>query len=164
MTELTATPAATWRRAGQEGELYTLPGSGNTIRLKRISLFALAARTGNVPNPLAHEVLRLEGVSRAPKTEAEQIANYREYSQGHVEVAKLCAVEPRIVDEPNYDAGEIGPSDLAEFDYAWIYNVFIKGVADDRNKFRAERVADEQRSITERLAARAANDTGTDAG
>lgn len=164
MTQLQVTPASQWRRASQEGELYELPGSGMVARLKRPALLALAAKAGTVPNLLAQEVLRLEGVSRTPKTEQEQIKNYQEFSQGYIEVAKLCFVEPRIVDQPNYDNGEIAVTDLAEVDLFWLYSTFIKGDAKSRDEFRAERVAERKRPIGEQLAQRPDNSEGAAAG
>lgn len=166
MTNLIPTPAAEWRRAAIDGEVYTLPGSGRNARLRTVSLLALAARAGTVPNPLAHQVLKLEGVSRTPKNEQEQITNYREFAAGYAEVAKLCFVEPRVVDEPNYDAGEIAPADLTEHDLIWLYGTFVKGVADDRARFLAATVAanaNAKRDVAERLAAYVANDGGADA-
>ena len=121
--------------------MIRLPGSGNIARLRKPSLFALAATSNGVPNPLSYEVMRLQA-SPPAASEDERIEAVRQNGRGYVEVAALCLIEPRLklVGEPG--EGEISPEDLADFDLWWIYNVWVEGAAADVAPFRvAERVA-----------------------
>lgn len=137
-TLLTSTPALAWKKAREEGELYTLPGSGNVARLIRPSLTALVGVTNGVPNPLSKEVMRLLAAAPPGKAEEALFANIRNNSRAYMEIARMCLVEPRLAldKEPNYERGEIGPNDLADLDYAWIYHSFVEGAAADAAPFR----------------------------
>lgn len=131
------TPAAQWRRASTDGELYTLPGSGHTALLRRPSLTALAG-AGAIPNPLSDAVLRLV-LSRPATTEDERLANFRANARGFVEVAARCLVSPPMALDRAPDDGEIGPNDLADLDYTWLFYEFVEGAAAARATFRAGR-------------------------
>lgn len=136
--QATITPATLWRRAAKDGELYTLPGSGFVVRLRRPSLYALAAR-GVDAAPMTREVMRLLALAERPQTEDERIAAFLANAAGYVEVARLAFVEPRIAAEgqaPNYDAGEIDAADLSDRDLVWIFYDFLEGGAGDRERFR----------------------------
>src|SRR5262245_47008079 len=117
---LEPTSAREWRQRAQ-GELFTLPGSGNVALLKRISLVALAA-AGAVPNPILYEVLRMlviEVPSPNTTSEPDQLRHYKRNQKAFIEVARRCLVSPvLIVDrEPDTNQNEIGPDDLADRDY-----------------------------------------------
>ncbi len=123
------TSAADWK-ARSEGEIKTLP-SGATIRIKRPSLFALA-RAGNVPNPLAMEVVKWFAVDApdSEPTDQDKIAQYRENASVYVNIAAASVATPKIVINaaPDYDAGEIAPEDLTTADLLWIYGYVINGI------------------------------------
>jgi hypothetical protein len=135
-----ATPASAWRRQAQEGELYTLPGSGNVARLRRPSLMALLSGAGHVPNPLSDAVLRFMAVADDAKTEAQKLEAYQRNVRVFVEIAKLCMVEPRLAigRPPDYDAGEIAPDDLHDRDLLFIYYDVCQGPARALTEFRIQ--------------------------
>lgn len=124
---LTPTPAGEFRRAG----LYQLPHSGHVVELRWPGMYALALQ-GEVPNPLAQEVLRLMsgaagGEEGERPSEEELVSRYRKQARASLAVAQRCLVSPRLVldREPNYEAGEIGPGDLHELDVLWINIHFV---------------------------------------
>lgn len=135
---LSITPAREWNNA--RGELYRLPGSGNIARLRRPSLSAMAARVGQIPNPLTAEVMRFLAVvdTTTRPTPEQQIESYCKNVLAYLHIAQLVFVEPRFVlkDDPNYDAGEIGPHDLTDADYVWIWSKLIYGEAGELRPFR----------------------------
>ncbi len=133
----TPTPAAAWRRQQTDGELFRLPGCGHVARLRRPSLTALAATSNGVPNALAAAVLRLLAAPPA-KTDDERVGNVKRNSQGYLEVAALCLVEPRLQLKGEPGEGEIGPQDLSDLDYAWIYHTFVEGAATESAIFRLD--------------------------
>jgi hypothetical protein len=120
------TPASTWAKRGQA--LYELPGSGNIAELRRPSLIALAA-AGAVPNPLSQDVLRYlaqrdNGKLISPE---QQIAEYKRNAKAFIEIAARCFVQPRLITDrqPDYEAGEIGPEDLADSDYTFLFFQYV---------------------------------------
>lgn len=131
----TPTDAAQWRQQRQHGELVTLPGCGHVARLVRPSLTALAAATNGVHNPLTQEVLAL-AAGRPAATEAERLGNYRRNARAYVEAAALCLREPRLILDREPSTGEIGPDDLADYDYVWFYYTWIGGPDADVAPFR----------------------------
>lgn len=131
----TITPATTWGKPAR----YRLP-SGHVALLKRVSLIALAG-AGSIPNPLATDALRLLAVDDpdpSKLTEAQQIKAYQRNAAAFVHVAQRVLVEPKLITdrEPDYEAGEIGPGDLADQDYTWIYYRLVGGRDDDVATFR----------------------------
>jgi hypothetical protein len=90
------------------------------------------ARAGNVPNPIAMEVVKWFAVDSPEKelNDQEKIAQYRENANVYVNIAAASVVTPKIVTDkaPDYDAGEIAPEDLSTADLIWIYNYVINGV------------------------------------
>lgn len=126
----TVTPAATFKA----GALYRLPGSGHVVRLRVPSLYSLIT-VGEVPNPLRDEVTRLLTASGPTKQEDPDARHEitRKNARTFIEIAARCLVEPRLVldHEPNYSAGEIGPADLHDLDYDWIFFDFARRGADD---------------------------------
>lgn len=145
---LAPTSAHEWRQR-TAGELYRLPGSGGIARLRRLSLVTLAA-AGAVPNPLVEEILRL-GVITAPDSakasEADQMAFYRRNQKAFIEVARRCLVSPVLITdrEPDPDRNEIGPDDLAERDYTWLFYGFVNGLDAQLEPFRVRRRVDSRR-------------------
>lgn len=122
------TPASAFRRAG----IYELPHSGHVVELRWPGLYALAL-TGEIPNPLAQDVLRLvsgaaAGEADAQPSEEEQVARYRKDARSFLAVAARCLVHPRLVldREPDAARDEIGPDDLHELDVLWIYGQFVQ--------------------------------------
>ncbi|HMQ30009.1 MAG TPA: hypothetical protein PKD53_04740 [Chloroflexaceae bacterium] len=122
------TPASAFRRAG----IYELPHSGHVVELRWPGLYALAL-TGEIPNPLAQDVLRLvsgaaAGEAGEQPSEEEQVARYRKDARSFLAVAARCLVHPRLVldREPDADRDEIGPDDLHELDVLWIYGQFVQ--------------------------------------
>lgn len=145
------TPANEWSRTA-EG-LYRLPGSGNVARLRRVSLIALAS-AGAIPNPLSQDVLRYlarQDPQGRIVSEETQVAEYRRNAKAFMQIAQRVLVEPRLwlpaetasrgkgesaPAGPDYAAGEIGPEDLADNDYTWIFFSFVGGDANWRETFR----------------------------
>lgn len=137
---LIPTTASAWRQATEQGALVTLPGSGNIARLRKPSLTALAGTSNGVPNPLSSEVLRLMAAP-PPKTDEERLTNVKRNSRAMVEVARLCLVEPKLKIDGEPGEGEIGPGDLANMDYSFIYYIWVEGSAADAEPFRVDRGA-----------------------
>lgn len=135
-TPTTVTPASEWRRVAKEGELYRLPGSGNVARLIRPSLTALVSVSSGVPNPLSRDVQKLITGAAPTQDEAKRWENYVANSRAMQEVAQLCLKEPRLVLDREPGEGEIGPADLTDLDYSWLYYTFVEGGAADVAPFR----------------------------
>ena len=137
----TVTPASEWAKA-RNGELYRLPGSGNVARLRRPSLHAMAARVGQIPNPLSAEIMQFLAVSNTDgiSTPEQQIESYHRNVTAYLHMAQLVFVEPRFIleGEPDYKKGEIGPNDLVDIDYLWIWGTLIYGGADELRPFRVD--------------------------
>jgi hypothetical protein len=135
----TETPAATPARAWAAGTLVQLPGSGHAARLRKPSLRALL-HAGKVPSSLVDSVYRLvQGLIAAPEQPPEQQRQkFMEDSAAFVYVASQCFVEPRLVTDkaPDYDKGEIGPDDLSDLDYIWIFYTWTEGSAEQEAPFR----------------------------
>lgn len=131
------TPSSAWAAAAA-GELYRLPGSGHVARLRRPALIALASKIGHIPNPLAAEVIRLLATTEPTDTPEQQIAAFEKNAPAFVRVAQAAFVEPRMVTDrdPDYEAGEIGPQDITDTDYLWIYYSLAEGGAADVAMFR----------------------------
>jgi hypothetical protein len=126
---LAASPAAAFRRRSTEGELYELPGCGLVARLARPGLMGLVG-AGATANPvLSPELLRMMSLDKTPASDEERLEKFERDVRAYREVAARCFVEPRLVldREPNYDAGEIGPADIADRDYVWLYWTFSQG-------------------------------------
>jgi hypothetical protein len=133
---LTVTPASAWRTAREQGELIRLPGCGNVARLVRPPLARLALTNGGVPNPLSREVQRLLSGSAPPRDENERWKNYVANMRAMQEIAQLCLVEPKLrLDGPPQE-GEIGPEDLTDLDYTWLFYTWVEGAAEQVAPFR----------------------------
>lgn len=134
-----ATPANDWA-AQADGELLRLPGSGKWARLRKVPMMAMIAFAGKSPNVLADEVLRFNAVSTngSRQSPQEQIAQYKANVQAFIRMAAMCFVAPKLVleGEPDRAANEIGPFDVVDIDYRWIYFTFLQGEDAELAPFR----------------------------
>jgi len=130
--------AAAFRRVSKDGELYLLPGCGLPAKLRRIGLIGLVA-AGATGNPaLSPELVRMMALTERPPTEAERIADFEQNARAYREVAARTFVKPRMVLDraPDYEADEIGPDDITDQDYVWIYWTLTQGGAAQAESFR----------------------------
>lgn len=133
------TSAKAWRKQSQEGELLRLPGSGNIARVRRPGLSAMVARAGKVPNQLSEQVVRFHtGEQRDAKNDSDRLELVRQNNAAVIEVAALMLVEPKLVldREPDYEKGEIAPTDLCDADLIFLYYTVAEGVAEKLAEFR----------------------------
>lgn len=138
---INATPATEWRRQRTDGDLFVLPGSGNVARLRRVSLTALAA-AGAIPNDTADRVLRLMAIEIKAEqlSDEQQLAVYKRNQRAFIDVAARCLVAPVLIVDgaPDYERDQIGPDDLADRDYTWLFYSWINGTADQVSPFRCD--------------------------
>jgi hypothetical protein len=109
-------------RARHGGQLVELP-SGLVARLRMPPILATTARIGYVPNPLSDAVLKeLFLEPAAEETPEAKLAGQERYNRAQIEVAALKLAEPRLMldRDPNYDAGEIGVTDLSDDDIRFV--------------------------------------------
>ena len=64
------------------------------------------------------------------------LAFYQKNCRAYLEAAALCFIEPRLILDREPKEGEIGPGDLTDFDYSWLYYSWIQGVDEDIAPFR----------------------------
>ena len=148
------TDAATWRAARETGDLVRLPGCGHVARLRRVSLLTLALDAGQVPNHYAETLIQLMAVDDAPRdrlTASEQIAIYKRNARAFHIVASLSLVSPVLVLDRAPGDGEIGPQDLADIDYTWLFYTWTQGSFDQTRPFRLTGDADSGRSASAAL-------------
>lgn len=140
--DIPVTTASEWRRQSRDGLKYRLPGSGNVAKLKRVSLLALATGAGGIPNTLSADVMRLLRADERPDelSEEQKVAAFQANAKAFIEVAALVMNSPRLVlgRTPTEAADEIGPEDMADFDFAWIYFSFLEGDANSIARFRVD--------------------------
>ena len=136
MAEQTVTPASLWRKRREEGELIKLPGSGNVARLIRPPLASMVLTNHGAPNPLSRDVQRLLSGTPPPKDEQERWKNYQQNMRGLQELAALCLAEPKLKLDGPPGEGEIGPDDLTDLDYTFIWYTWVEGAADGVAPFR----------------------------
>ena len=128
----TPAPGATPARAWRDGQLVALPGSGHQAVLRKPSLRALLS-AGRVPNTLRDQVYRLAHPQAvavvAAQDDAGRAALFHEESAAFIYIASQCFVSPRLVTErePDYDANEIGPEDISDLDYIWLFYSWTEG-------------------------------------
>lgn len=142
--EVAVTPATEWLAKTNSGFKYRLPGSGNVAKLRRPSLYAMAARGTSIPNPLSAEVMRYvtdKGDVLGERSEDERNEIYIKNAIAFVHIAVLCMVEPKLITDrtPNYEKGEIGPENLADLDYQWITFSFVEGSVERTDSFRVDK-------------------------
>lgn len=145
VSEVTVTPATMWRKQSVDGEFYKLPTSGHVVKLRRPGLQALVGRAGTIPNPVSAEVLRFLSTPRDPLrtyTDKERMEMYERNSKAFAVIAQMCFVEPRVIIdaavEPDYEHGEIGVWNIADYDLTWLVYAFVEGDADAVAEFRAD--------------------------
>lgn len=130
--------AADFKRVAKDGVVYVLPGCGLAAKLRRPGLIGLvgAGATGNPA--LSPELLRMMTLTERPPTEEERIADFERNAKAYREVAARAFVEPKMVLDaaPNYERGEIGPDDITDQDYVWIYWTLAQGGAAQVEPFR----------------------------
>lgn len=135
MTEdVTPAPEPTPAAAFAAGRLVRLPGTGHTVRLRKVGTRALLA-SGLVPNALADKVYRLirPRDDAAPEpTEDERRRDLAERFEAFIWIAQQCLVAPRLVTgrSADYDAGEIAPPDLNDLDYLFLFYDWAEGSLD----------------------------------
>jgi hypothetical protein len=129
---LKVTPAAKWKR-GPAGELVAMP-SGNVARLQRVSLEQIAM-TGALPDSLSaliNEVIQAT-IQKRDITSAQWEQEWAKRAEEKVDfaqmvrmidqVAPLVFLEPKIVAQPDYEAGEIALDDVEypdrQFAFTW---------------------------------------------
>jgi hypothetical protein len=134
--QTTPTPASAWRKAREQGELIKLPGSGNVARLVRPPLASMVLTNGGAPNPLSRNVQRLLAGTAPPKDEADRWESYKKNTRALQEIAALCLAEPKLILDRAPGDDEIGPDDLAEQDYLFIYYNWLEGAAEAVAPFR----------------------------
>lgn len=125
------TSAADFRAARQkrdEGEFITL-GSGLTIKIKRPSVNTMV-KTGQLSTELANAAIK---VQQGGNPTADDMKKYVEYNE---RIIQLAVVEPKVVTDPNYDAGEVSVDDFADLDRSEIV-LFVNGGLNELAKFRA---------------------------
>lgn len=130
-------PVDEWYSASEDGELYRLPGSGKVARLRRPSLYALLTQASEMPNKFSKDITRLLAQS-ASYEERERLERLNQNARAFQEVAALCFVEPAFALDraPVRSSGEIGPGQLTDQDYLWLFYQFVEGQADDLQSFR----------------------------
>lgn len=130
-------PVDDWYKTSEEGELYRLPGSGHIARLRRPSLYALLTQASEVPNAFSADLTRLlaQPVAYDDQEKAQRI---RQNARAFQEAAALCFVEPKLILDrhPERSHGEIGPGQLADQDYLWLFYAFIEGESSGVESFR----------------------------
>jgi hypothetical protein len=136
-SDLSPTPAASWRKPGRE-EVHTLP-SGNVVRLRRPQIMGMARR-GEIPNPLIPAAIELlEGPS---KPAAERTGDDTKRSSTFLFwLCQQAFVEPRLVEE-NAKEGELTYDDLSDDDVEWVL-VWANAPAAALEPFRDERAGDD---------------------
>ena len=131
----TVTDVSTWRRMRTVGELVTLPGCGHVARLIRLSLTALVGDRRPSAPVLSADLMRLLA-GRRSADDAQALEHYQRNTRAFLEVAALCLVEPRLVLDRTPGEGEIGPDDLTDMDYLWIYYSWVQGTYEDTLLYR----------------------------
>jgi hypothetical protein len=73
-------------------------------------------------------------------TDEQMIAAYKNEARAFQEAAALAFVEPQLIldREPDPDANEIGPGDVSDRDYVFIFYQLIQGEADRIRSFRLD--------------------------
>lgn len=127
------TGAAAFRERSQKrthGEVIQL-SSGVSVRIKRPSISGLI-KTGQLPSELASAAVKIQSGAATTSNDMKMFVEYNE------RIAKLSLIEPRVVDNPNYDNNEISFDDLEDGDQTEIL-LYVNGGLDALAKFREER-------------------------
>lgn len=116
--ELIITPASQWKRPT---EVHTLP-SGKVVRLKRSTPIGLIMRAGNIPDALAQ--IAIDAINGGGKKGGKTF-EFKKQDLGAIAdlmdtIAKAVFDAPAIVDNPNYDLGQIAITDVDDDDKIWV--------------------------------------------
>lgn len=141
-TELVVTPASQWKRPG---ELHQLP-SGKIVKLRRTSPISIIMRAGNVPDSLAQ--IAMDAINGGGKNGAKTV-EFKKSDLGMIAdlmdtVNKAVFMEPEIVDNPDYERGQIAISDVDENDKIWVMTWAMNpgGEAPAAERFPEEQAGD----------------------
>jgi len=118
------------RQAREQGEPLELP-SGLVVKVRRPEIPKLIADE-LIPADLVQEFIKVQ--SDTSNLNATQLVKLMQFQKA---MAKHALLEPKIVDEPNYDSGEISIDDLDQddLDVVWSYvNGGSKAVAQFREQ------------------------------
>lgn len=131
--------ARDWKKVS-EPELIRLPNSGHVVLAQRRSMLAMAAKLGHVPNPLSAEIMRLLAMGQPDDLtpEPRQVEIFAKNARAFLELFALTVLEPKLIldREPDYDRGEIAPSDIYDADLIWLYFTYLEGAAERVTPFR----------------------------
>lgn len=120
------------REAREVGKAITLP-SGKVVKVKKLSI-TFMVKNKMFPPDLVNLMMRFQNPTTAGirnQDEAEKIIQAMEI------IIKACMLEPRVVDQPNYDNNEISPDDLEDDDKVFVYQWAQGGLAEAKS-FRSE--------------------------
>lgn len=120
------------REAREKGDVITL-SSGLSVRLKRPDVTQMISR-GLIPSNMVQGFMSLQGKDQS-KITGEDVATILQFQR---EMAKHALTEPKVVDEPNYDNGEISIDDLSSDDLGEVWQ-YVNGGLEAVEKFRKER-------------------------
>lgn len=123
------------REARDSGDILTLQ-SGLTVRLRRPEISKLIAR-GFIPAQLVQRFMNLKPETSKGNIKPEDIEALLELQ---TLTTKYALLEPKIVDEPNYENNEISIEDLDTEDIEEIW-AYANGGVEEVAKFRQERNA-----------------------
>lgn len=118
--QLVITPASQWKRPT---ETHQLP-SGKVVKLKRVSPISLIMRAGNIPDSLAH--IAMDAINGGGKKNS-QAAGFGKQDLGMIadlmdSITKSAFADPVIVDNPDYENGQIAITDIDDDDKIWVMN------------------------------------------
>lgn len=116
---LVVSPASAWKR---KTEIVQLP-SGLVAELKKPSVVSLALRGGRLPESLSAIVFdSLNGRKRKDDTDGWQPQNMGEVADLMDVICVGAFVNPKIVENPDYEQGQIAIEDVDEQDKMWVLN------------------------------------------
>lgn len=116
--QLTVTPASAWKR---KTEVVQLP-SGAVAELKKPSVISLALRGGRLPESLSAIVFDSLNGRKRQDTENWKPENPGEIADLMDVICTGAFVNPAIVEQPDYEAGQISIEDVQEEDKLWVLN------------------------------------------
>lgn len=121
------------REAREAGDVITL-ASGLTVRLKRPEITKIIAQ-GLIPAQLVQRFMSAQSTGDTKQMKPEDFEALLKFQ---IVTAKHSFVEPRVVDEPNYDNNEISIEDLSSEDLEEVW-AYANGGTQAVDQFRKER-------------------------
>lgn len=121
LNELKVTPASEWKRNAQ---MVTLP-SGNVAEIRVVGMISLilSDESGDVPDLITAQLIaQLSG----KPAQSQIVVDKSELPRmgGFIKrIAVASMVNPRIAENPDYDAGEIAYDDLSDEDKMFLLNL-----------------------------------------